>query len=284
MSQYPAQQVRKLRLAPRYADAVTGAEWGLLTSSFLASFVECTEALTIVLAMGLTRGWRAAVAGTLSGLAALVLFTAAAGYALASWLPTSALQLVIGTLLLIFGLQWMRKAILRSAGLKSVHDEEAIFAEHAAAAETARSGTIAGLDAFGFIVSAKAVFLEGVEVVFIVLTFGLNAGNVGLAAVGGVAAALVVTTLGLVVHRPLANIPENTLKYIVGLMLVSFGTFWSMEGLGILTSSGDSLGWPGSDWAIVGLLVFWTVWSRLLIFWLRTRSAAPGGADRGVLV
>jgi uncharacterized membrane protein len=263
---------------------VNGAEWGLLTSSFLASFVECTEALTIVLAMGLTRGWRAAVAGTLSGLAALVVFTTAAGYALASWLPTSALQLVIGTLLLIFGLQWMRKAILRSAGLKAVHDEQAIYAEQAAAAERARSGTIVGLDAFGFIVSAKAVFLEGVEVVFIVLTFGLNAGNVPLAAVGGVAAAAVVTSLGLVVHRPLASIPENTLKYLVGLMLVSFGTFWSMEGLGILSSSGHSLDWPGGDWAILALLAFWAVWSRLLIVWLRARATAPGQADREVLV
>jgi uncharacterized membrane protein len=117
---------------------VNPADWGLLTSSFLASFVECTEALTIVLAMGLTRGWRAAIAGMVCGLAALLVFTVAAGYALASWLPTSALQLVIGTLLLIFGLQWMRKAILRSAGLKSMHDEEAIYAEQAAAASSAR--------------------------------------------------------------------------------------------------------------------------------------------------
>jgi uncharacterized membrane protein len=263
---------------------VNGAEWGLLTSSFLASFVECTEALTIVLAMGLTRGWRAALAGTFAGLAALVVFTVAAGYALASWLPTSALQLVVGTLLLIFGLQWMRKAILRSAGLKSMHDEQAIYAEQAAAAQNARSGTILGLDAFGLIVSAKGVFLEGVEVVFIVLTFGLNAGNVPLAAAGGLSAAVVVTLLGILVHRPLASIPENTLKYTVGLMLVSFGTFWSMEGLGVLTSSGHSLGWPGSDWAIVGLLVFWTVWSRVLVLWLRARAPQQGSSQRSVLV
>ncbi len=260
------------------------ADWGLLTSSFLASFVECTEALTIVLAMGLTRGWRAAIAGMVCGLAALLVFTVAAGYALASWLPTSALQLVIGTLLLIFGLQWMRKAILRSAGLKSMHDEEAIYAEQAAAASIAKSNTIMGLDSFGFIVSAKGVFLEGVEVVFIVLTFGLNAGNVPLAATGGVAAALVVTSLGLVVHRPLASIPENTLKYIVGLMLVSFGTFWSLEGLGIFTASGKSLSWPGADWSIVGLLVLWTVWSRVLIGWLRRRATTSGKVGRDVLV
>jgi uncharacterized membrane protein len=141
-----------------------------------------------------------------------------------------------------------------------------------------------GLDSFGFIVSAKGVFLEGVEVVFIVLTFGLNAGNVPLAATGGVAAALVVTSLGLVVHRPLASIPENTLKYIVGLMLVSFGTFWSLEGLGIFTSSGKSLSWPGADWSIVGLLVLWTIWSRVLIGWLRRRATTSGKVGRDVLV
>jgi uncharacterized membrane protein len=249
---------------------VTPAEWGLLSSSFVASLVECTEALTIVLAMGLTRGWRAAVAGTLTALVALAVFTVAAGYALATWLPTSALQLVIGTLLLIFGLQWLRKAVLRSAGLKSLHDEQATYEEHTAAGAQARSSTIMGLDAFGYIVSLKAVFLEGVEVVFIVLTFGLNADNVPLAATGGLAAAVIVAVLGVVVHRPLASIPENTLKYVVGLMLVSFGTFWSMEGLGILTSSGDSLEWPGGDWALLALIACWTILSRVLIWWLRS--------------
>ncbi len=262
---------------------MTPAEWGLLSSSFLASFVECTEALTIVLAMGLTRGWRAAIAGTLTALVALVVFTLAAGYALASWLPTSALQLVVGTLLLIFGMQWLRKAILRSARLKALHDEQAAFEKQYEAAEHARSTTVMGLDTFGYIVSLKAVFLEGVEVVFIVLTFGLNAGNVPLAATGGAAAAVVVTTLGLLVHRPLASIPENTLKYVVGLMLVSFGTFWSMEGLGIFTASGDSLDWPGGDLAILGLVAFWTLWSRLLISWLRTRASTPSEAGREVL-
>jgi Ca2+/H+ antiporter, TMEM165/GDT1 family len=251
---------------------VTAAEWGLLVSTFLASFVECVEALTIVLAMGVTRGWRAALAGTLAALIVLAAFTAVAGYALASWLPTSALQLVIGALLLIFGLQWMRKAILRSAGVKSLHDEQSIYEEQRSAAEGVRSNTILGVDAFGFLVSMKSVFLEGVEVVFIVLTFGLNAGNVPLAAVGGLAAALVVSSLGLVVHRPLANVPENTLKYVVGLMLVSFGTFWSLEGLGIFTDSGDSIGWPGGEWAILVVLAFWLVWSRVLIGWLRVRG------------
>jgi uncharacterized membrane protein len=257
---------------------VTAAEWGLLTSTFLASFVECVEALTIVLAMGVTRGWRAALAGTLAALVALAVFTTVAGYALTTWLPTSALQLVIGALLLIFGLQWMRKAILRSAGLKSLHDEQATYEEQRTAAERVRSDIVLGVDAFGFLVSMKSVFLEGVEVVFIVLTFGINAGNVPLAAVGGLAAAVVVASLGLAVHRPLAGVPENTLKYVVGLMLVSFGTFWSTEGLGIFTASGDSIRWPGGDWAILALIAFWLCWSRVLIGWLRSRtpSSAAG--------
>ncbi len=248
---------------------MTAADWALLTSTFVASFVECVEALTIVLAMAITRGWRAAVAGTVAALVALAAFTVAAGYALANWLPTAALQLVVGTLLLIFGLQWLRKAILRSAGLKSLHDEEAEFAEQTAAARSAPVRTILGVDAFGFIVSLKGVFLEGVEVVFIVITFGLNAKNVPLASVGGGAAALLVLVLGLVVHRPLSAVPENTLKYGVGLMLTTFGTFWSLEGLGIFRSGRVSLAWPGADWAILVLLAGWFVWSRLLIGWLR---------------
>jgi Ca2+/H+ antiporter, TMEM165/GDT1 family len=254
---------------------VTAAELALLASTFVAAFVECVEALTIVLAMGLTRGWKAALAGTAVALVALAVFTVAAGYALASWLPTAALQLVIGTLLLIFGLQWLRKAILRSSGRKALHDEAEEYAEQAAAGRAAESRTLFGVDAFGFIVSAKGVFLEGVEVVFIVITFGLNADNVPLAAVGGVAAALVVLTLGLVLHRPLAAVPENTLKYGVGLMLATFGTFWSLEGLGIFTSAGDSLEWPGSDWALLVLLVAWFLWSQLLVVWLRKDVAEP---------
>ena len=252
---------------------MTAAELALLASTFVASFVECVEALTIVLAMGLTRGWRAALTGTALALVALVAFTAAAGYALATWLPTAALQLVIGTLLLIFGLQWLRKAILRSSGRKALHDEGEEYAEQAAAGRAAQERTLLGVDAFGLIVSAKGVFLEGVEVVFIVITFGLNADNVPLASVGGGAAALVVLGLGLVLHRPLAAVPENTLKYGVGLMLATFGTFWSLEGLGVFTDAGDSLEWPASDWALLVLLALWFVWSRILVAWLRREGS-----------
>lgn len=257
---------------------MTAADWGLLTSTFVASFVECVEALTIVLALGVTRGWRSVVAGVFAALVALVFFTFFAGYALASWLPAAALKLVVGGLMLIFGLQWLRKAVLRSAGLKAMHDEEASYVEQAQTARNARTQTIFGLDAFGFIVAMKAVFLEGVEVTFIVVTFGLNADNVSLAALGGGSAAVVVAGLGLWLHRPLAKIPENALKYTVGLVLTAFGTFWSLEGLGFFVSSRQSLDWPADDWALLVLLVAWALWSWLLVMWLSRHAA--GGPER----
>lgn len=259
---------------------MTAADWALLASTFVASFVECVEALTIVLAMGITRGWRAAIAGTVTALVALVVFTIAAGYALASWLPTAALQLVVGVLMLIFGLQWLRKAILRSLGVKALHDEAQEYADQTAAARQAENRTILGVDAFGYLVSLKGVFLEGVEVTFIVLTFGLNADNVPLASVGGGAAFVVVLVLGAAVHRPLARIPENTLKYGVGLMLATFGTFWSLEGLGIFTESQASLSWPGDDWALLALLAGWLLWSRVLILVLGRRLQADSSRLR----
>ncbi|MGI8434342.1 MAG: COG4280 domain-containing protein [Nocardioidaceae bacterium] len=252
---------------------MTTADWALLTSTFVASFVECVEALTIVLAMGITRGWRAALAGVATALVALVAFASIAGYALASWVPTAALQLVVGTLMLIFGLQWLRKAILRSSGHKALHDEGAEYAEQTAAGTRAANQTIMGLDAFGYLISLKAVFLEGVEVTFIVLTFGLNADDVPLASVAGLSAAAVVGVLGFALHRPLSAVPENTLKYAVGLLLTTYGTFWSMEGLGALTDSQESLHWRGGDWALAVLLLAWIALSRALIAWLRSDSA-----------
>ena len=211
----------------------SSATWGLLTATFTASFVEFVEALTIVLAMGATRSWRSALWGTILALVALAGFTAIAGYTLVNWLPRSALQLGIGTLLLVFGLQWLRKAILRGSGLKSLHDEEEEFRHQSEAARLAGDEQRYGLDWFSFVVSFKGVFLEGVEVVFIVITFGLNAHNVPLAAGGASAAGVVVLAAGAIAHRPLTRIPENTLKYVVGLLLASFGTFWAVEGLGV---------------------------------------------------
>ena len=240
------------------------AVWGLVLATFVAAFVEFVEALTIVLAMGLTRGWRSALAGTGAALVALAGFTAVVGYALATWLPRSALQLVVGVLLLIFGLQWLRKAILRSAGLKARHDETQEYREQTEAARGAGEQRRFGLDWFGFVVSFKGVFLEGVEVVFIVITFGLNAGNVPVAAASALVAGLVVAAAGLVASRPLSAVPENMLKYAVGLLLATYGTFWSVEGLGVL-HGGRSLEWPGGDVALPVILAGWLVLSRILV-------------------
>jgi len=255
----------------------SSATWGLLTATFTASFVEFVEALTIVLAMGMTRSWRSALAGTALALVALAGFTAVAGYALVNWLPRSALQLGIGALLLVFGLQWLRKVILRSSGLKGLHDEAEEFREQEEAARRAGNEQRLGLDWFSFVISFKGVFLEGVEVVFIVITFGLNAHNVPLAAGAAAAAGAVVLGVGAVVHRPLTRVPENTLKYGVGLMLTSFGTFWVVEGLGVFQSGGHSLAWPGDDWSLLGLLAGWLLLTRLLIKVMPTLA----GRDRG---
>ena len=197
---------------------LTASDLGVVTSSFVASGVEFVEALTIVLAMGLARSWRAALRGTAVAVCALAVITALVGTLIGSYVSRSALQLVVGVLLLIFGLQWLRKAILRSAGIKALHDEAAAFAEEQAAARAAGSESRFGLDWYAFTISFKGVFLEGLEVVFIVVTFGASAHSIPLAASGAAAAAVIVLIAGAAVHRPLATVPENTLKYIVGLL------------------------------------------------------------------
>lgn len=263
-----------------------GTDWGLAAAVLLAAVVEMVEALTIVLAMGMTRSWRSTLAGIAAAVLALAVFTAVAGYALATWLPPAALQLVIGALLLVFGLQWLRKAILRAAGRKAMHDEDRIFAREQEAARDA--GDVgSGLDWFSFVVTFKGVFLEGVEVVFIVITFGLTAGNMRVAVYAAVAGVALVAILGAVVHQPLARVPENTLKYVVGLLLASFGTYWVVEGLGIFREGRHSLAWPGHDLAIVALLMAWFVLSRVVVVALRPGDRAvnqtrhnPRGSER----
>jgi uncharacterized membrane protein len=235
----------------------------LVAASFLACSVEMVEALTIVLAVGVTRGWRSAIIGASAALGALTLVVAALGPALAV-LPINSLRLFVGAILLVFGLQWLRKAILRSSGFKALHDEEAIFAEEQRAARAAAIDA-GGVDWYTITVSFKGVFLEGLEVAFIVVTFGGAQHNLGLAALGAGAAAIVVLLLGLAVHRPLSQVPENTLKYAVGVMLTTFGIFWAAEGAGIH--------WPGSDAALIGLLAYVLVTSTLLTAALRRRHA-----------
>ena len=212
----------------------------IITASFLASAVEAVEALTIVLAVGLTNGWKTALLGVLAGSVALAVLVIGLGPALVSIVPLGGLQVVIGVLLLIFGLQWVRKAIRRAAGLQSLHDEEAIFAREVAA--LGRDPDKSDIDWNGFVVSFKGVFLEGLEVAFIVLTFGANDKNAFAPALeGALLAFLVVTIIGAVVHRPLSKVPENGIKFVVGVMLIAFGTFWGGEGIGVEWSLGDAM-------------------------------------------
>jgi uncharacterized membrane protein len=255
---------------------MTGNDVGVVTATLLASGVEFVEALTIVLAMGTTRGWRSAWAGVGAAIAALAVVTAAAGYALQSWLPEALLQLVVGTLLLIFGLQWLRKAILRSAGLKGLHDEDAAYREEVEAARAAGDERRLGLDWFGFVVSFKGVFLEGLEIVFIVITFGLNGDSMPLAVLGAALGGTIVVGAGFALHRPLARVPENTIKFAVGVMLTTFGTFWSVEGLGWFAPGEASLRWPGHDAALPVLLALWALLARAAVRLLseRPREAA----------
>jgi Ca2+/H+ antiporter, TMEM165/GDT1 family len=243
---------------------------GLVISVFLASAVEFVEALTIVLAMGVTRGWRSALAGVALALVALAAITVVAGYALAEWFPESLLQLIVGTLLLIFGLQWLRKGILRAAGLKAHNDEDETYREELEAGRGARAETRLGLDWFGFVVSFKGVFLEGLEIVFIVITFGVTAGDVPAAAGGAALAGAIVLTAGALAHRPLARVPQNTIKLAVGLLLSTFGTFWAVEGLGVFASGSESLEWPGGDAALPVLLATWAAFT-----WTAARLLRP---------
>jgi uncharacterized membrane protein len=231
----------------------------LVAAAFIACAVEMVEALTIVLAVGVTRGWRSALIGVGAALAALAVVVAALGPALAV-LPIDSLRLGVGALLLVFGLQWLRKAVLRAGGVKALHDEDAIFDDERRAARSAGQ-TSSGMDWYTFTVSFKGVFLEGLEVAFIVVTFGGAQHHVALAAIGAAAAAAVVLVAGLVVHRPLSRVPENAMKYAVGAMLTTFGMFWAGEGAGVA--------WPGGDAALIGLLAFTVLVSGALVASLR---------------
>jgi uncharacterized membrane protein len=257
---------------PQRRGGVTSSQAGLLAAVFLASAVEFVEAFTIVLAVGVTRDWRSALWGAAAATAVLVVVTASAGYALVQWVPEDTLRLVIGALLLAFGLQWLRKAVLRAAGRKALHDEDETFRAEAEAAAEAGSDRRLGLDWAAFAVSFKAVLLEGVEVVFIVITFGANADAVPLAAAGAAAAAAVVIVAGALLRRPLSRVPENTLKFTVGLLLTTFGTFWLVEGLG-----GD---WPGDDLALLGLLALWYAAARIAVGTLRRADPGYAGASQ----
>jgi uncharacterized membrane protein len=226
-----------------------------LVAAFLASLVECVEALTVVLAVGSVRGWRSALEGAAAALGLLAAIVAVLGPAL-THIPLHLVQLVVGAMILLFGLRWLRKAILRSAGLIPLHDEQAAFQREAAAMR--RAGRAPGRDKLAFTAAFHITMLEGTEVVFIVVALG--AGGTGLllpAGLGAAAALLVIVALGAVLHRPLARVPENTLKFLVGILLSAFGTFWVGEGAGFA--------WPGSDLAIPCLMAAYLVIALCLV-------------------
>ncbi|KAA0697305.1 hypothetical protein DTW90_21460 [Neorhizobium sp. P12A] len=232
-----------------------------VTASFLGSFVEVVEAFTIVLAVGITRSWRPALTGAALALAVLAALVVVFGPLLAL-VPITTLQFVVGVLLILFGMRWLRKAILRSLGVIALHDEDAAFSKETAAlrqqAGHSRADYLAGIASF------KAVLLEGVEVVFIVIAVGGAHGLTFYASLGALAAFILVMLIGLLVHRPLATVPENTLKFVVGLMLTSFGIFWTGEGLGA--------DWPGADLALIAIFAVVAAASYAIIRSMRNAS------------
>jgi len=218
----------------------------LFLTVFLACAVEAVEALTIVLAAGLTREWRSTFQGLAAALVVLAAAVAVIGPAL-TLLPLTGMRLAVGGLLAAFGLQWLRKAILRASGYKDLHDEAAIYTRQVAAAQAATGGGRRGVrDWYAFTLAFKGVLLEGLEVVFIALTFGANQQNLGLAAAGAAVAVVVVAGVGVAVRTPLSRVPENTMKFAVGVMLTSFGVFWGAEGAGA--------SWPGNDAALLAIV------------------------------
>jgi uncharacterized membrane protein len=244
----------------------------LFVAVFLACAVEAVEATTIVLAAGTARDWRSALTGVGSGLAVLTAIVAVLGPAL-TLVPLRGLRLVVGGLLLVFGLQWLRKAVLRASGHKAMHDEDEIYREELAAAQAVpRESRYAVTDWYAFTLSFKGVLLEGLEVAFIALTFGSNQRDIPLAALAAVSAVLVVAAAGVAVRAPLARVPENTLKFIVGVMLTSFGTFWGAEGAGAT--------WPGSDAALLLLIPSVALFAVGLVAVFRRQVPAAGRQQR----
>jgi uncharacterized membrane protein len=233
----------------------------VVVTVFVACAVEAVEALTIVLAVGIVRGWRSTLIGVAAASLVLLAVVAVLGPALRV-IPISALRVVVGVLLLTFGLQWLRKAVLRAAGYKALHDEQLAFAQERELASSAPT-TSSEMDWYAFTVSFKGVLLEGLEVAFIVVGFSTSSRTLALAAGAAAAAALVVIAVGIAVRGPLARVPENTLKFAVGVLLSSFGVFWAAEGAGAE--------WPGSDAAVVAIAVVLAAVALLLTRSLRRR-------------
>ncbi len=237
-------------------------------SSFIASTVEFVEALTVVLAVGVTRQWRSTLVGAGAAIVVLAALVAVLGLTIATFVPIELLRLVVGAVLIVFGLQWLTKAILRAAGARASRDEVANFGREVVALAKEPPVPAAGMDWISFTVAFKGVLLEGLEVAFIVVTFGAAGGQLAPAILGAGLAGIGVLGVGAAVRRPLARLPENQLKFGVGLMLVSFGTFWAGEAIGIA--------WPGSDLSILLLLAGYLATSLLAVRTVAARLVRPG--------
>jgi uncharacterized membrane protein len=258
---------------------MTAQLWATFLASFLASAVEFVEAFTIVLVVGVTINWRSALLGALAATGALAVIVAIFGTAIVRYVPLDALRVVVGFLLVLFGLKWLKKAILRYAGLKAMHDEEAIYEEQLTAMRARGEQPQTRIDPFGVATSFKSVLLEGLEVAFIVITFGVQANTADhgaggahpngilIAALGALAAGVVVIGAGAIARAPLERVPENTLKYLVGIMLTAFGSFWGGEGLGIE--------WWHEDLFLLVLVAVYLTFTWGLVLWLRRTTPTP---------
>src|SRR5438270_9170696 len=246
-------------------------QWAIVIAAFLASAVEFVEAFTLVLVAGITVNWRSAIVGALAAVVTLTVIVATLGVALVTLIPLDVLRFVIGFLLLLFGLKWLKNAIQRYSGLKFLHDEEAIYAANLAQARARGEAVGTRLDLFGVLLSYTSVLLEGLEVAFIVISFGSGGSSgIGAAAIGAAAAGVLVILVGALVRAPLQRIPENTLKFIVGIMLTTFGTFWAGESFGI--------NWPFSDLFLLMLAALYLVVSALLITAIKQRQPRVAAA------
>jgi uncharacterized membrane protein len=242
--------------------------WIIAGTAFTASAVEAIEALTIVLAVGTARSWRSALGGAAWGVAVLVILVLMLGPALIAYVPLAALKLAIGVFLLVFGMAWLRKAILRYSGRKAMHDETAIYARNVA---TLGSRARDPRDRVGFVTAFNAVFLEGLEVAIIVVTVGSSvSGGLAWSAAGALAAVIIVALAGAAVRKPFARIPENAMKFVVGVMLTSLGALWAGEGLGIA--------WWGADAALLWIAAWFVACAAVTIAVAKRRRLAPSSA------
>lgn len=248
--------------------------WSSAVSTFLASVVEFVEALTIVLVVGATINWRTALWGAAAAALTLAALVAVFGTALVQFVPIETLRLIVGVILILFGMKWLKKSILRYSGLKALHDEEAIYEEEMRALQARGEALPNKINGFGFATSYKSVLLEGLEVAFIVISVGSSSaannvdkgGTLLSAALGATLAGILVIGAGVAIRGPLTRVPENTLKFVVGIMLTSFGIFWGGEGLGIE--------WPGKDLFLLALIVANLLMSGALVAWLRPQGQA----------